>query len=284
MSELFVYYPIWLWFVITTVLGMITGSFLTVVTHRLPKIIQQHWEDETLSSHQKPSKETISLVSPSSHCPNCETPILWRHKIPLFSFIVLRGRCAYCNSPIGLHYFNIELLTLLVWLAIFYIHGISYMTLASVMLASCLIALAFIDQKEGLLPDQITLPLLWIGLVLNSFGLIVTPQQAIIGATSGYLFFYLLNKLFKLVRKRDGLGQGDMKLIAVLGAWLGWQILPGLVLIASSAGLLVSLMLRYRQQTTLSDAIPFGPYLSLAGILSLLFYQQLTNIIFFIVV
>ena len=286
MPELLTYYPSWLGFTTAAVLGMIIGSFLTVVIYRLPKILRHRWQREMLCSdsdlaHNK-DKKTLSLMYPPSHCPNCTRAILWRHKIPVMSFILLKRHCAYCSEPIEWRYLQVELVTVCAWLAVFYLYGISYLAMAGVLLVSSLIALAYIDQREGLLPDEITLPLLWIGLLLNSFELIVPAQDAVIGAVAGYLSFYLLNRLFKQVRKRHGLGLGDMKLVAALGAWLGWQALPNLVLIASLLGLCVAIVLHFRRPVTLSDAIPFGPYLSFAGILSFLFYQQLVNTVLFL--
>ena len=285
MPELLTHYPSWLGFTAAAILGMIIGSFINVVIYRLPKILRHRWQREMLSpdsiSHSKDEK-TLSLVYPPSHCPHCASPILWQHKIPVVSFILLKGRCAYCGEPIEWRYLQVEVVTGCAWLAIFYLYGISYLAMAGALLVSCLIALTYIDQREGLLPDEITLPLLWVGLLLNSFELIVPPQHAVFGAVAGYLSFYLLNMLFKQVRHRHGIGMGDMKLVAALGAWLGWQALPNLVLIASLLGLCVAVVLYFRRSVTLSDAIPFGPYLSFAGILSFLFYQQLTDTVLFL--
>ncbi len=267
------------WWISVAVLGLIAGSFLNVVIYRLPLILRQRWQNDAHALLTEAEYEQVplsfSLFYPGSHCIHCKTPILWRHKIPIISFILLRGSCAYCHKPISTRYPVIELLTMIIWLLVFSIYGVSYMSIVGVFFASSLIALACIDQKEGYLVDEITIPLIWAGLLLNCFDTIVEAEQAILGAVLGYTSFFLLNQLFKLVRGRHGLGQGDMKLLAAIGAWLGWEVLPALVLIASLSGLIFYGVVRMRQSYALSDAIPFGPYLAFSGILSFLFYSQL---------
>ena len=267
------------WWISVTVLGLIAGSFLNVVIYRLPLILRQRWQNDAQTLLAEAEYEQVplnfSLFYPGSHCTHCKTPILWRHKIPIISFILLRGSCAYCHKPISMRYPVIELLTMIIWLLVFSIYSVSYMSIVGVLFASSLIVLACIDQKEGYLVDEITIPLIWAGLLLNCFDIIVEAEQAILGAVLGYASFFLLNQLFKLVRGRHGLGQGDMKLLAAIGAWLGWEVLPALVLIASLSGLIFYGVVRMRQNYALSDAIPFGPYLAFSGILSFLFYSQL---------
>ena len=271
--------PDFVWWISVAVLGLIAGSFLNVVIYRLPLILRQRWQDEARAllaeSEYEQSSHEFSLVYPYSYCTQCKVPILWRHKIPVISFIFLRGFCAYCHKPIGIRYPVIELLTMIAWLLVFGVYGISYLSVVGVLFVSSLITLACIDQREGYLADEITIPLIWAGLLLNSFDVIVSAEQAILGAVIGYMSFFLLNQLFKVVRGRDGLGQGDMKLLAALGACLGWEVLPVLVLIASLSGLIFYCMIRMRRSYALADAIPFGPYLSLSGTLSFLFYPQL---------
>ena len=270
--------PDFVWWIFVAMLGLIVGSFLNVVIYRLPLILMQRWQDEARAllskSECEPASFNFSLVYPHSHCTQCKMPILWRHKIPVLSFIFLRGLCAHCHKPIGIHYPVIESLTMVTWLMVFSAYGISYLSIIGVLFVSSLIALACIDQNEGYLADEITIPLIWAGLLLNSFDVIVSAEQAILGAVLGYMSFFLLNQLFKMIRGRHGLGQGDMKLLAALGAWLGWELLPALVLIASLSGLIFYCLIRMRRSYALSDAIPFGPYLSLSGILSFLFYQR----------
>ncbi len=267
------------WWISAAVLGLIAGSFLNVVIYRLPLILRQRWQNDARALLTEAEHEQVplnfSLFYPGSHCIHCKTPILWRHKIPIISFILLRGSCAYCHKPISMRYPVIELFMMIVWLLVFSIYGVSYMSIVGVLFASSLIALACIDQKEGYLLDEITIPLIWAGLLLNCFDTIVEAEQAILGAALGYASFFLLNQLFRLIRGRHGLGQGDMKLLAAIGAWLGWEILPALVLIASLSGLIFYGVVRIRQNYALSDAIPFGPYLAFSGILSFLFYPQL---------
>ena len=271
--------PSFAWWIAVAVLGLIAGSFLNVVIYRLPIILRRQWQDEARAllaeSKYVPTSSDFSLLYPSSHCPQCATPILWRHKIPLLSFIFLRGKCAYCHKPISVRYPIIELLTMITWLMVFAIYGISYLSIAGALFISCLIVLACIDQSQGYLADEITIPLMWAGLLFNCFGTIVSAQQAILGAMLGYLSFFFINHVFRAIRGRHGLGQGDMKLLAVLGAWLGWEVLPALVLIASLSGLIFYSMAHLGRRYTLSDAIPFGPYLAFSGILSFLFYPQI---------
>ena len=274
-----VFVPALLWWISVAILGLIAGSFLNVVIYRLPLILRQQWQNDARAflseSEHEQAPLDFSLLYPGSHCPHCKTPILWRHKIPIISFIWLRGSCAYCHKSINMRYPFVELLTMVIWLMVFSVYGVSYMSVAGALFVSSLIALAGIDQKEGYLVDEITIPLIWAGLLLNCFDTIVAADQAIIGAVLGYTSFLLLNYMFKLVRGRHGLGQGDMKLLAAIGAWLGWEVLPALVLIASLSGLIFYCVIRMRQHYALSDAIPFGPYLAFSGILSFLFYPHL---------
>ena len=267
------------WWISIAVLGLIVGSFLNVVIYRLPLILRQRWHDDARALLAEAEYEQVShnfsLLYPSSHCTRCKTPISWRHKIPILSFILLRGSCAYCHESISMRYPFIELSTMVIWLIIFAIYGVSYVSIFGVLFASSLIALACIDQKEGYLVDEITIPLIWAGLLLNCFDTIVAAEQAILGAVLGYSSFFLLNQAFKLVRGRHGLGRGDMKLLAAVGAWLGWEVLPALVLIASLSGLIFYGVIRLKQHYALSDAIPFGPHLAFSGIVSFLFYPQL---------
>lgn len=271
--------PNFVWWLLVAVLGLIVGSFLNVVIYRLPLILRQRWQDEARSllteSESKQTTDGFSLFYPNSHCVRCKTPIFWRHKIPLLSFIFLRGLCGYCRKPISIRYPIIELLTMVTWLMVFWVYNISYLSVVGVVFVSSLIALAGIDQDEGYLVDEITIPLIWVGLLLNCFDVIVSAEHAILGAVLGYVSFFSLDQLFKIIRGRHGLGPGDMKLLAALGAWLGWEVLPILVLIASLSGLVFYFLIRMRKPYALSDAIPFGPYLSLSGILSFLFYSQL---------
>ena len=261
------------------ILGLIAGSFLNVVIYRLPLILRQRWQNDAQAllaeSDYEQAPSNFSLLYPGSHCPHCKTPILWRHKIPVISFILLGGSCVYCHTPISIRYPFVELLTMVIWLMVFSIYGVSYLSVVGVLFVSSLIALAGIDQKEGYLVDEITIPLIWVGLLLNCFDTIVKPEQAILGAVLGYMSFFFLNYMFRLVRGRHGLGQGDMKLLAAIGAWLGWELLPVIVLIASLSGLIFYCLVRMRQHYALSDAIPFGPYLAFSGILSFLFYPHL---------
>ena len=271
--------PSYAWWITIAIAALIVGSFLNVLIYRLPIILMHRWQGEARAlldgTEHKQSVSDISLWYPPSHCIYCTTPILWKHKIPLVSFILLRGKCAYCGTAIAMHYPLIELLTMIAWLVVFAVYGVSYQSAFGMFFVSCLIALAAIDQNEGYLVDEISGPLLWIGLSLNYFAIIVSAEQAILGAVLGYLSFFSLNLIFKTIRGRQGLGQGDMKLLAALGACLGWKLLPTIVLIASLSGLLFYGLMHLKRSYALSDAIPFGPHLAFAGIVTFLFYPQL---------
>ena len=267
----------WLWFAAVILIGICIGSFLALVVYRLPKMIQLEWETEVGDLKNEELPANLSLCTPRSHCPHCTKPLQWRYNIPLISFILLKGRCAYCNHRIDPRYFLIELTTAIVWLSIAYIYGLTIHFAVAVLASSCLIALAFIDQKEKILPDEITLPLLWFGLLINSFGLFASPQDAIYGAIGGYLILFFIQQAFVLVKKRQGMGQGDLKLLSAIGALLGWQALPGILLIASLSGILISCILIFSKQLGRNQEIPFGPYLSLAGFIGLLFPNIVHN-------
>jgi len=278
MSEI-ILIPNFVAWIALALLGLIFGSFLNVVIHRLPLMLAQQWGDAARDLLRLPPKKhdspSPSLLYPPSHCIQCMQPILWRHNIPIISFIVLKGRCAYCQQRISVRYPLVELLTMLVWLAVFAAYGWSYVSVAGFLLTAGLIVLAAIDQEWSYLADEITLSLVWVGLLLNYFALLVPLEEAVLGAASGYLSLYLINYIFKLLRGQHGVGQGDMKLLAALGAWLGWQPLPMIMLIAALSGLAVYCVARFGYQYKLSDSVPFGPYLAAAGILAFLFLSEL---------
>ena len=256
----------WLgWFTISA-LALCIGSFVTVVVYRLPKIIEQRWESE-YSDGKYANK--LSLWLPPSHCHHCQKRLKWRHNIPLISCVFLRGRCAYCNASIKF-YFGIELTTLTIWLIAFYNYGMTMQFIAIAAAVTFLVALTYIDLRDKILPDELTLSLLWIGLIANGNGLFVTATDAIYGAIAGYTIFSLIKWAFTLIAKKQGLGLGDAKLLAAIGAWIGWQALPAVVLIASLSGIVGSIILIALKQHTLNQKIAFGPYLACAALVGLL--------------
>lgn len=264
----------------TGLLGLLVGSFLNVVIHRLPIIMQRDWQsqcDELNGLSNSQPTEILSLSRPRSHCPHCGHVISALENIPVLSFLMLRGRCKQCKSPISLRYPLIELLTATLSLVVAWYFGFTIACAAALLMTWALIALTFIDVDHQLLPDTITLPLLWLGLLFNLFGTFTSLHSAVIGAIAGYLSLWLVFHGFKLLTGKEGIGYGDFKLLAALGAWLGWQFLPAIVLLSSLVGAVVgiSLMLLKKQQQ--EQAIPFGPYLAAAGWLALLWGDTLNQ-------
>jgi len=256
----------WQWQAAVFIAGLVLGSFLNVVIVRLPKMLaQRDAGGGDGNGADNGGDDALSLASPASHCPACRRPLKVRHNIPLLSYIALKGRCAWCRAPIGLLYPAVELATALALVGVLMVHQAPPVFAAGAALSACLIALVAIDLRDGLLPDAITLPLLWLGLAVNSFGLFTDAASAVLGAIAGYLSFAAMNQCYAAVRKQQGLGGGDMKLLAALGAWFGWQALPGIVLLASVAGLAASFAMIAAGRWKRTTRIPFGPYLALAG-------------------
>lgn len=241
------------------ILGLIVGSFLNVVIYRLPTIIKN--EQEQFEHKQN----TFNLLAPRSHCPHCKNIVTWWQNIPLISYILLRGKCKNCKQPISLRYPIIELSTSIMTILPIIFFGINTQSLSLIILSWMLIPAIFIDFDEQLLPDQLTIPLIWMGLIVNTMHTFTNPTYAIIGAVSGYLFLWTVNKTFKLVRKFDGMGYGDFKLFAAFGAWLGWEMLPIIILISSLIGAVVGISLMIVKKHKLSEKLPFGPFLAITG-------------------
>ena len=279
LGELFVALPA-LFYGLLAVLGLVIGSFLNVVILRLPRMLQREWtrdcqalleiepEDAAQASTQPSiqlSTEEMSLILPASHCPQCETPIAVWDNIPVLSFVLLRGRCRHCAKPIGWRYPLVEALTAIATVTVGVYTPWGLPLLAYLLLTWSLIALAGIDIDTQLLPDNITLPLLWAGLLFNLVSGAVALSDAVLGAAGGYLLLWSIYWLFKLATGKEGMGFGDFKLLAALGAWLGWQALPVIILLSSIVGaVLGALILTLRGQGR-SQPLPFGPYLAAAG-------------------
>ncbi len=268
------------------ILGLLIGSFLNVVIHRLPRILEQRWAQECAEitgADTEAASTPLTLSRPRSHCPACASPVRWHHNIPVLSFLILRGRCADCGASIGWRYPLIELLTGALYVGVFMLHGASLTTLVWLGFASALIALCFIDWDTTLLPDDITLPLIWSGLIVNQLSLgPVSLPEAMWGAVAGYLSLWLVYWVFKLVTGKEGMGYGDFKLFAALGAWFGWQALPPMILLASCLGALIGIALKYSDRLREGGYFPFGPFLTIAGVLAIFvppvtFYTWLTT-------
>ncbi|MCI0749387.1 MAG: A24 family peptidase [Nevskiales bacterium] len=263
----------------TGLLGLCVGSFLNVVAYRLPQMLERQWRREcrhVLELPDEPAVAPLSLLCPGSSCPACKTPIRPWHNIPVLSWLWLRGRCATCGAGISVQYPLVEALTGLLSVWCVWRFGWSIALPTALLFTWTLTALAVIDLRTQLLPDDLTLPLLWAGLLFSLAGTFTTPQASIVGAAAGYLSLWSVYHLFRLLTGKEGMGHGDFKLLAALGAWLGWQMLPLLVLLSSLLGTAVGLTLILFRGHSRHVPIPFGPYLAMAGWIMLIWGRDLT--------
>ncbi|WP_261815933.1 prepilin peptidase [Vibrio gallicus] len=256
--------------ILATLLGLIIGSFLNVVIYRLPIIMEREWKTEFAQAYPESKLEVpsghYSLSLPRSQCPKCNTQIQARDNIPLLGWLLLRGKCRYCEAKISPRYPLIELLSGALCLVIAIQFGFSLYAVALLGLTWVLICATFIDLDTMLLPDSLTLPLMWAGIALALTGISsITLSQAVIGAMAGYLSLWSVYWLFKLVTGKEGMGYGDFKLLAALGAWLGWQALPLIILLSSLVGLIFGIIQLRLKKQGIEKAFPFGPYLAVAG-------------------
>lgn len=262
-------------------LGLCVGSFLNVVIHRLPKMMEQDWQAQCaeLRGESPPDQgEALSLAKPRSRCPNCGHQITALENIPLVSYLlILKGKCSGCGTRISPRYPITELLTGLLSAFAAWHFGPTIQTVGALALLWALIALSAIDLDTQLLPDSITLPLLWLGLAFNLWTTFADLPTAVIGAMAGYLSLWSVFWLFKLVTGKEGMGYGDFKLLAALGAWLGWQILPVTILLSSMVGAVVGIGLIVLTKHGRQIPIPFGPYLAAAGLIALFWGKELTR-------
>ena len=264
--------------VLALVLGLAVGSFLNVVIHRLPQMMERQWQIEAAAiAGQEPAPlPPLSLARPRSRCPSCGHVLSVTENIPLLSWAIQRGKCRACGWSIPVRYPVVELATGLLSALAIHQYGPTVAGAGALALTWALIALAFIDLDTQFLPDDITLPLMWLGLLLNLWGVFVPLPAAVAGAMAGYLSLWSIYWLFKLATGREGMGYGDFKLLAAIGAWFGWQALPAVIVLASCVGASVgiSLIVFYRHGREIP--IPFGPYLAGAGLLTLYFGRQIT--------
>ncbi|MFM5526106.1 A24 family peptidase [Aeromonas veronii] len=271
----------WLYFSLVFLFSLMIGSFLNVVIHRLPIMLEREWQAEYRSyftpDEEATAPECYNLMVPRSACPHCGHAITALENIPLLSWLWLKGRCRDCQAPISARYPLVELLTALLSLAVAMVITPGWGTLAALLLTWVLVALTFIDLDKMLLPDQLTLPLLWGGLLFNLAGGFVPLADAVIGAMAGYLVLWSLYWAFKLLTGKEGMGYGDFKLLAALGAWLGWQALPIMLLLSSLVGAVIGISLIALQKHHQGKPIPFGPYLAIAGWIALLWGDTITR-------
>jgi leader peptidase (prepilin peptidase)/N-methyltransferase len=264
--------------ILAAVLGLLLGSFLNVVIYRLPKMMEREFENACAENCGQPLKhsDTFNLSVPRSACPCCGHKITALENIPVISYLVLRGKCSGCKAPISLRYPAIETLAgalagLMIWK-----FGSGWAGMAAMAFVLLIIAMTFIDLDTMYLPDDLTYSLLWLGLLINLHGYFAPLQDAVIGAVAGYMVLWSVSNLYKLVRKREGMGGGDLKLLAALGAWMGWQMLPAIILLSSVVGALVGIAMIVFKNHGREQPIPFGPYLTGAGLLALLYGPEIT--------
>jgi len=263
------------------VFGLMIGSFLNVVIYRLPKMMELEWEAQAaeLRGEDPPPAQRFNLLVPRSRCPSCGHQLGALENLPLLSWLLQRGRCKACGTPIPARYPVVELATGLLSAVAIWRFGATWAGLGALLLSFTLIALTFIDLDTQLLPDSMTMPLLWLGLLFNLWGVYVPLSEAVIGAMAGYLSLWSVYWLFRLVTGKEGMGYGDFKLLAALGAWFGWTALPAIILLASVVGSVVGVSLILFARHKREVPIPFGPYLAGAGLLALYFGAPLTALI-----
>jgi leader peptidase (prepilin peptidase)/N-methyltransferase len=283
IHDLFLNHPT-IFLVVVTLLGLIVGSFLNVVIYRLPTIIKRQWsrecrewlsvEDEAANEVSRP----FNLVSPRSECPKCGHKIKVIENIPIISYFILGGKCSECHTSISIQYPLVEALSAIFSLLIAWHFGYSWQTATALLLTWALIALSVIDLQTKLLPDPITLPFVWLGLIVNTGHLFTDDlESSVWGAVAGYLSLWSIYQLFRLLTGKEGMGYGDFKLLAVLGAWLGWQVLPLIIILSSIIGTSAGITLLLVKRHDRNIPIPFGPYLALGGWVSMLWGTQLTQ-------
>ena len=263
--------------------GVCVGSFLNVVIHRLPRMMAAQWraecaalaaEDAGEAAPAAQAREQYNLLQPPSRCPSCATPIRAWQNIPVVSWMWLRGRCAACKAPISFRYPAVEVAAGALAVLAAWRFGASGAGMAAMVFCWALLALTFIDLDTQLLPDDITLPLLWLGLIVNAFSAFTDLRSAVLGAAGGYLLLWTVYWGFRLLAKKEGMGYGDFKLLAALGAWTGWQVLPFVVLVSAGTGAIIGGLLLWRSKSGSDTRIPFGPYLALGGLAGLLWGRQ----------
>ncbi|WP_285260255.1 prepilin peptidase [Halopseudomonas bauzanensis] len=267
--------------VVVGLLGLVVGSFLNVVIHRLPKMMERDWlqqAQEMLHPDQPHVEQPVyNLVLPHSHCPHCQTEIKPWQNLPLISYALLRGRCGSCRERISARYPLVELLTAVLSIVVAWQYGFGWPAAGMLLLTWALIALSLIDADTQLLPDAIVLPMLWLGLIANSFGLFTDMTSALWGAVFGYLSLWSVYWLFKLITGKEGMGYGDFKLLAMLGAWGGWQVLPLTILLSSLVGAILGIIILKTRGDSNSTPLPFGPYLAIAGWIAIIWGDWITG-------
>lgn len=267
--------------VVAGLLGLVVGSFLNVVIHRLPKMMERDWMHQAREMLEPDTAQleqpVYNLVLPHSHCPHCQSEIKPWQNLPLISYTLLRGRCGNCRERISPRYPLVELLTAVLSAVVAWQYGFGWPAAGMLLLTWALISLSLIDADTQLLPDSIVLPMLWLGLIANSFGLFTDMHSALWGAVFGYLSLWSVYWLFKLITGKEGMGYGDFKLLAMLGAWGGWQVLPLTILLSSLVGAILGIIILKTRGDASSTPLPFGPYLAIAGWIAIIWGEWITG-------
>lgn len=269
-----------MWIAVASVFGLLVGSFLNVVIYRLPRLLQQEWQQqcrELLEIENPVDAPVETLVKPRSRCSSCGKQITAWQNIPVLSYLFLRGKCANCKAHISLRYPVIELISGALTAYMAWRFGVTLAAFAAMLFCWYLLAMTMIDYDHQLLPDDLTLGLLWLGLLFSTLSLFASPAEAIIGAIAGYLSLWIVFQVFRLATGKEGMGYGDFKLFAALGAWIGWQQLPLVILLASAVGAFVGIALIASGQQERSKPIPFGPFLAAAGFIAFLWGETIIN-------
>ncbi|HEX7935768.1 MAG TPA: A24 family peptidase [Paraburkholderia sp.] len=274
LGEQFGSLPLALQFGLAIVFGLVIGSFLNVVVHRLPIMLERAWREEVSEATEQPLEEDglparYNLWVPRSACPHCGHVLHAWENLPVLSYVLLRGRCSACKTRVSLRYPLLEIASAALAAGALALFGPTLAALAAFGLCAALLAMSAIDIDTHLLPDSMTLPLLWAGIIVNFNGMFASLRDAVLGAIFGYLVLWAVHWLFRLVRGIDGMGYGDFKLLAALGAWLGWLALPQIVVVAAVAGAVVGLLATWRGRMRFEEPLPFGPFLAAAGVLTL---------------
>lgn len=271
-----------LYLALVGVVGLCVGSFLNVVIYRLPLMLEHGFSAEAMQNvgqQTAVANHSFNLLFPRSHCPHCKKSINALNNIPIFSYLYLSGQSACCQQGISLRYPFTELLTMCLSVYIAHHFGVNLLCLAALVFTWALIVLAFIDIDHKLLPDSITLPLIWAGLLINTFQIFSTAENALFGAAAGYLVFWGIAYLYKHWRKIEGLGQGDFKLLAACGAWLGWQLLPIIILLSSLLGTIFGLISIFVLGRSVQSHIPFGPFIAIAAFVAMIWGSDLMTLL-----
>ena len=272
----------WLFYTAVALFSLCVGSFLNVVIYRLPVMMERDWRHQCheFLETEAPAEDAnarLSLATPRSSCPSCGHAIRAWENIPVFSYLLLGGKCSSCKTPISIQYPVIEAVTAMMSVAVAWQFGVSIQTLGALFFTWALISLTMIDVHKQLLPDNITLPLLWLGLLLAIPETYTTLESSVIGAIAGYMVLWSVFQLFKLVTGKEGMGFGDFKLLAALGAWLGWQMLPQIILVSSVVGAVTGIVMLITGQAKRQQPIPFGPYLAAAGWIAMVWGHEINQ-------